>query len=98
MRRKLLFSLILILILGLGSACTAIKSGAPYPSNVDWEAAIEILNSGDVDTVFQLHNLEVTLLMKDGSEVYTVEPKIDDIFHEVEKCGAPCSNIALATE
>jgi len=36
--------------------------------------------------------------MKNGTEIHTVEPTIDAIFHEVEKCGQPCSQIMLATE
>jgi hypothetical protein len=37
-------------------------------------------------------------MMKNGNEVHAVEPVIDAIFDEVNKCGAPCSNIMLATE
>jgi hypothetical protein len=48
--------------------------------------------------VAQLHSLDVTLTMKDGSQIDTVEPTIDAIFQEVEKCGQPCSQIVLATE
>ena len=70
----------------------------PYPEQVEWETAVEILNSGDVEMVVQAHSLEVTLTMKDGSEIHTVEPAIDAIFTEIEKCGQPCSQIALATE
>lgn len=70
----------------------------PYPGQVDWETAVEILNSGEVEMVVQAHSLDVTLTMKDGSEVHTVEPAIDAIFAEIEKCGDPCSQIALATE
>ena len=46
----------------------------------------------------QLHSLEVILTLKDGTEIRTVEPTIDAIFEEVEKCGQPYSRIDLATE
>ncbi len=70
----------------------------PYPSEVDWETAVEILNTGEVEMVTQLHSLEVTLTMNDGTQIHTLEPTIDAIFQEVEKCGQPCRQIILATE
>ncbi len=81
-----------VILIGCGANPTA------YPSEVDWETAVEILNSGDVEQIYQLHNLEVGFTMKDGQEIKTIEPSIDAIFHEVDKCGTPCSNIMLATE
>lgn len=70
----------------------------PYPAEVEWETAVEILNSGNVEMVFQTHSLDVTLRMKDGSEIHTVEPTIDAIFAEIEMCGAPCDQIVRVTE
>ena len=90
-----LLFLLCVLLLGCGGART---EPTPYPGEVDWETAIEILNSGAVEMAAQLHNLTVTLVLKDGSEIRTVEPTIDAIFDEVEKCGKPCSGITLATE
>lgn len=81
------------------SGCAGMLSDpTPYPSEVDWEMAVEILNSGEVEMVAQLHSLDVILTLKDGSEIRTVEPSIDDIFREVEKCGSTCSDLVLATE
>ena len=91
----LVFLLCALLLLGCGGAQS---EPTPYPGEVDWETAIEILNSGEVEMAAQLHNLTVTLTLKDGTEIRTVEPTIDAIFQEVEKCGQPCSGIALATE
>ena len=59
---------------------------------------MEILGTGEVEMVAQFHSLEVILTLKDGTEIHTVEPSIDAIFQEVEKCGEPCSQILLATE
>ena len=75
-----------------------VPTSTPYPEEVPWELAVDILNRGEVDTVNQLHNLTVTLLLNDGTEIKTIEPVIDAIFEEVDKCGQPCDNIALATE
>ena len=79
-------------------ACAAEATPTPYPDKVDWETAVDILNTGEVEQIFQLHNLEVTFYMKDGQQIQTIEPNIDAIFQEVDNCGAPCSSIMLATE
>ena len=86
---------VLLLLLTTGCAEAAVT---PYPDEVDWETAVEILNTGEVEMVTQLHSLDVTLTMKDGSEIHTVEPTIDAIFSEIEKCGEACSQIMMATE
>ena len=91
----LLFLLCPLLLLGCGGARV---EPTPYPDQVDWDTAIEILNSGEVEMAAQLHNRTVTLTLKDGTVVRTVEPTLDAIFDEVEKCGQPCSGIGLATE
>lgn len=91
-----LLGLLLALIL---SSCAGLQDPSPaYPSEVDWETAVEILNSGDVEMVAQLHSLDVYLTLKDGTEIHTVEPTIDAIFREVDQCGRPCAKIILATE
>jgi hypothetical protein len=95
-RTRFLLGLLLFVWL-LTTGCTGTPA-TPYPAEVEWETAIEILNTGNVEMVVQLHNLDITLTMKDGSEIHTVEPTIDAIFKEIEKCGKPCSQIALATE
>jgi hypothetical protein len=77
-----------------GSSTDNIESG----STVDWETAVGIVNSGDVDSVVQAHNLDVTLELGDGRAIYTTEPGIDDIFDVISNCGGPCSSIAIATE
>ena len=91
----LLFLMCALLLLGCGGAR---NEPTPYPGKVDWETAIEILSSGEVEMAAQLHNLTVTLTLKDGTVIRTIEPTIDAIFDEVDKCGQPCSGIALATE
>ena len=70
----------------------------PYPAEVEWETAVELLNSGAVEMVVQEHSLNVMLTMNDGSVIKTVEPTIDAIFAEIEMCGAPCRQITRVTE
>lgn len=67
-------------------------------SDVTWEQAIEILYRGEVWSVFQTHSLDVKLRLKDDCTYNTVEPVIDRIFWEIEKCGEACSEIFLITE
>jgi PBP1b-binding outer membrane lipoprotein LpoB len=91
--------LLMVLLVGLLLAgCSVANAATPQNREVSWEEAIEILNSGEVVGVYQLHSLKITLELRDGSMITTMEPRIDDVFHEVEKCGAPCQGIILATE
>lgn len=96
MRTRWLLSLVLLGVILAG--CGAAVEATPQDREVSWEEAIDILNSGEVVGVYQLHNREVTLQMEDGSWIKTVEPHLDDIFDEVVKCGALCEGITLATE
>lgn len=95
---KLPFVLLTLLLMAGCNATGTEVAPTPYPEQVDWGTAVEILNSGDVEMAFQTHSLDVTFTMKDGSQIHTMEPEIDAIFAEIEKCGEPCSDIALATE
>ena len=95
MRTTILICTIFLLAL---TACASQNTATPYPAVVSWETAVEILHSGQVETAAQLHNLQVTLYLKDGQVVETTEPSIDAIFQEVDKCGQPCSDMMLATE
>ncbi|NIN69972.1 MAG: hypothetical protein GTO63_35880 [Anaerolineae bacterium] len=83
---------------GLPLGSTAGPTAVPCDSEIAWEDAVALVHSGRVAGVYQLHSLDVTLVLDDGCTVHTVEPVIDDIFHEVERCGEPCADIRLATE
>jgi len=96
-RRKGLWRPLALFMLFITVSCAKAPS-TPYPSEVDWNTAVEILNTGDVEIVTQAHSLDITLIMKDGSEIHTVEPTIDAIFAEIDRCGQPCSEIIMATE
>lgn len=88
----------LILLAGIISITDPPKKNLGDESTVSWVEAIRILNSGEVELVSQTHSLEVTLLLEDGRIIQTKEPDIDDIFEEIEMCGAPCKDIVLITE
>jgi hypothetical protein len=92
---------IVLLVSVLLTACAAGGEKiepTPLPPQMEWEDAVSLLNTGEVMQVTQLHNKTVYLTLKDGQETMTVEPALDDIFDQIQKCGAPCSNIVLAME
>jgi len=91
-------NLLLIGLFALLAACAAGEETSPYPGEVDWDTAVKIIHSGEVASVFQTHSLEITLYLKDGQEIHTVEPAIDAVIHEVDICGDRCSQIMIATE
>jgi len=67
--------------------------------SVEWEKALEILRSGQVEFVFQAHNREVHFSLKDETTtVVTKQPKLDLIYDEIEKCGENCKDIVIMTE
>jgi hypothetical protein len=99
MALKFYFLLMTGLLLMAAAACgLAGSEPTTYPDEVAWPAALEILHAGKVEAVYQLHSMEVTLVLKDGREVKTIEPRIDEIFVEIEKCGQVCAGIIMATE
>ena len=57
-RRTAIALLVIAAVLAGATACSAFQDEpTPYPSQVDWETAIKILNTGDVVMVAQLHSL-----------------------------------------
>ena len=85
-------------LLLINSSQSSPNPSTQWPAEVDWPTAIEILNSGQVAQVMQAHNLEVSLTLEDGSQIQTIEPAIDEIFKEIERCGEVCAQILLITE
>jgi len=71
-----------------------LKDGA----SVDWSQVKAIIFSGQVAQVGQTHDLNVTIILKDGRTFKTVEPAIDDVINLVKSCGELCKDIRIATE
>ena len=67
-------------------------------AKVDWDRAISILRSGEVEEISQFHNLVVILNMRNGDQITTNEPNIDEIIIQIELCGETCKNIIISTE
>jgi len=74
-----------------------------YPAYQDndevewWHAQAMILN-GEVERVIQTHALKVTLFLKDGRALVTVEPEIDEVLEVIKLCGEKCVDIVIAIE
>jgi len=92
---KKLMTLILLGIFLLAACSPALPAdGATIP----WDQAVELLHSGQVTMVVQLHSGDVQLTLDNGAVVHTVGPYLDAIFDEIQACGAPCANIVQAME
>jgi hypothetical protein len=72
----------------------ALKDG----DKIEWDQVAGALYSGQVESVAQAHDLQVTLKLKDGRTLVSTEPAIDDIINMVKQCGDPCKDIRIATE
>jgi hypothetical protein len=65
---------------------------------VSWDDALSILKSCKVAGIFQGHDLNVQLQLKDGSSVWLREPSIDAIFAEFDLLNECEDEIIVATE
>ncbi len=70
----------------------------PMLRDISWKTAQEMILSGQVKAVSQSHSLQVSLTLKDGRVLHTVEPHIDDVISMVKQCGDTCRDILIATE
>ena len=52
----------------------------------------------EVESVFQNHSKEVTAKLKNGNNIESIEPNIDDIFGLVIEVKDKCGEITMATE
>jgi hypothetical protein len=85
---------------------TALPPSGPNPSypppgtaeTADWATALTFLNSGQVVQVSQSDSLQVILTLRDGRQLATTEPAIDDVLKAIEQCGDLCNDIVVTTE
>jgi len=67
-------------------------------TDVSWAVAKQKILDAEVAEVFQAHSREVVLVLKDGSTLHTIEPKLDEVFRVLEQCGEQCDDVLRATE
>lgn len=95
MKHLLLFPVVTLVL----SACMEPQPAniAPSYDQISWDEAKALLADCKVDTVYQSHQLDVILTLKDGTQKATVEPGLDVIFHEVGAHPA-CGDVGVITE
>ena len=65
---------------------------------ISWDQAEQLMADCKVKSVFQNHQLEVTLRTHDNKIFQTTETKIDDIFKLAKKYQGPCDIIQMISE
>ena len=63
-----------------------------------WEIIKQAIDNCEVKVVWQTHDRVVTAELKDGEELFAVEPKIDDIMKLAESAELDCGEILMGTE
>jgi hypothetical protein len=82
---------------------TTVPPAFLYPAyqendEVDWRHAQAMIMNGEVERVVQTHALKVTLFLKDGRSLATVEPEIDEVLKVIKLCDRKCVDIVVVTE
>lgn len=72
-----------------------LRKNVRWKMDLPWNWVKEEIKSGRVESVFQNHKKKVTLQMKGGYQLETVEPALDDIIKLVRESG---KDIPIATE
>ena len=65
---------------------------------INWETASKLIADCQIKSVFQKHDLTVTLRTYDNQIFQTIEPQIDDSFKLAKKYQSPCDIIQMITE
>ena len=65
---------------------------------VSWPAAERLISTCKAKRVEQTHRRTVTVTLRTGRRVFTREPRIDDVIHDVNRVAARCPPITLAIE
>jgi ribosome-associated translation inhibitor RaiA len=63
-----------------------------------WESIKQAISNCEAKSGFQNHSQDVTLKLKNGSELIAVEPNIDDIITAIDEATVKCGSIPIATE
>jgi len=66
--------------------------------DLSWSRIKRSIENCNVKSVFQNHNREVSITLKNGGNLSAVEPKIDDVFDSVTAVLSKCGNVIMSTE
>jgi hypothetical protein len=70
----------------------------PTYQDLSWTDAEKIINNCEIENMGQRHNRTVTLNLKDGRKLLTIEPKLDTIVDIADKLENKCGKIRVSTE
>ncbi|MDD4026681.1 MAG: hypothetical protein PHO75_00660 [Candidatus Shapirobacteria bacterium] len=59
---------------------------------ITWAEAVDLVQNCQIKSVFQKHDLTVTLTDKNNQVFKTLEPNIDDIFNETNHLRSDCND------
>ncbi len=62
---------------------------------VNWSQAVAMLNNGEISQILKTDNLELTLNLKDGRSLITIEPKDGMLQVVIDQCGDPCASLEV---
>lgn len=65
---------------------------------ISWPAMESLIRSCSARSISQSHSLDVRIRLDDGTEYYSVEPRIDAVFVIVQDAGGQCGPVQLSTE
>ncbi len=65
---------------------------------INWERAEQLMSECQIKSVFQKHDLSVTMRGHDNQIYGTTQNKIDDIFKLAKKYQGPCDIIQMISE
>ena len=101
-----LFSLIVLLILlfacwiklfylqkGETETKRQIQNSSQDTRDISWQEAITLLQECKITSIYQKHNLTVTLTDKNNQVYQTTEPKLDDIIYQTSRLRSDCNDI-----
>ena len=66
--------------------------------NISWQQAEQLMSECQIKSVFQKHDLSVTMRGHNNQIYETTEPKIDDILNLAKKYQGPCDIIQMISE
>lgn len=65
---------------------------------ITWAQTVTLIQSQQVTTVVQSHDLSLLVTLVDGRSLLAQQPEIDAILDVIRDCGDPCKNVSVASE
>lgn len=66
--------------------------------HISWHRAMKLVRHCRVEEAAQSHRGEVFLLLRNGQRVRTIEPRMDEIIHAIQRMEKRCGFTPVASE